>query len=500
MSKLFGKRKKGEGDAPDEAAEATNGRAFTPNPAKARPWFEHARTAHDGRNFEYAMTLWLKGLGQDPTSMDALESFVRSSLLFVEQNPKAKGPTKGQAKNFTGRGPVEKYLGDLLGWGAKGLDWQAGLKALGGAVKLDLPEAAYWIGQKVIAMAAPDPKAKKDSFVDMMNLLAKVGAFDLAVKAGEFAVNRDPTDSRLAAEVRNLSAQATMSSGGYEESGAVGGFRSNIRDLDKQRVMEAEDQIVKSASKQEQLIELAMADYKERPTDRGAIEKIARLLLERGEAKDEGAAYEILMQGFKDTSNYRFRQKAGEIKIRVARRKLRQIEEQAAAAPDDAEARGKADAARRQMLELEVKEYTEQVANYPTDMKIKYELGRRHFELGNFEPAIEQFQIAQGAAGIGDRAMHYLGRAFLAMSWLDEAERTFRKAIDARESEKDELAMELRYWLMRTLEQKAADTNDERAADEAFQLASGLAIQQINYRDIRARREAIQGLLKSLRA
>ncbi|MEM1424333.1 MAG: hypothetical protein AAGH64_10055, partial [Planctomycetota bacterium] len=155
---LFGKGKgKGKGDtAGDNAggggAGGGNG-AFTPNPDGAQPFFKHARAAHDSMNYEYAMTLWLQGLGKDPSSREGLESFFDSAARFLQSNPKAKGPTKEQARNFDGKGDVGKFQVALLGWGTKPDGWQNGLKAMETATKLDLDESAYWIGERVLARA-----------------------------------------------------------------------------------------------------------------------------------------------------------------------------------------------------------------------------------------------------------------------------------------------------------------------------------------------------------
>jgi hypothetical protein len=63
----------------------------------------------------------------------------------------------------------------------------------------------------------------------------------------------------------------------------------------------------------------------------------------------------------------------------------------------------------------------------------------------------------------------------------------------------DDLAAELRYGLMEVLQRKATDSRDSAAADEAFKLASGIAVQRIGFKDIRARRQQLQELVKSLK-
>lgn len=510
---IFGKKRSEETQAESAAAGAgsaaapstgetgngSSGDGAASDPQKAVRFFEHAQTVHDSTNYEYAMTLYLKGLHYDPGNVAALEKFINSSLAWVSQNPKVKGPTKEQVRQVSARGTTEKYLTNLLEWGARGLDWHAGLKAMEAAAKLELNEAAYWIGQRVFLRMNQDPKARKDAYVTLMELFAKIGGWDLAVKAGDKAVSMDFTDQKLAAIVRNMSAQATMSKGGYEKTGTVGGFRANVRDMAAQRAKEEEDRIVKSEETLDRVIERALADYQSRPTDVAAIGKIARLLLERGTPADEKQAFDILMKGFDDTRVYRFKQQAGDIKLRVAKRKLGSLKEAADQDPGNAEKADLYERARKQYLEMDVEEHIERVAHYPTDLSMKFELGRRLFDLGRYEQAIEQFQIAQNAPGLSGAVQNYLGRAFLAIGWVDEAVDTFRAALNNHPSQGDDLGQNLRYGLMIALERKATEQRLLPAAEEALKHAQAIAIQNIAFKDVRQRRESLQALVKSLR-
>ena len=511
---LFGKKKNDDGEAQAPGAgegaggssgAGANGKGkakggFEPEPGKAQKFFQHARAMHDSANYEYSMTLWLQGIRKDPTGMESLEKFFDTSANFLAKNPKAKGPTKDQQKQFGGRGSLEKYLSNLLNWGTKPQDWSSGFKAMECAADLGLDEQAYWIGERVMGIARNDKKAKKDAFVGLMDVFEKIGGWDKALMAGEVGLQIDPRDTKLEQRVRNMSATATMSRGGYETSGQEGGFRRNIKDLAGQRSKEEEERLVKSEETLDQVILRAADDYKSRPNDEAAALKLGKFLLERGKPEDEQTAYKLYMKMFKDTQSYRFKQLAGDIRMRVARRKVRVLHAKAEKEPGNAELRQLVVDAQRELLEFEMKEYEERVVNYPTDLHLKYELGVRHYRAGDYEKAIKQFQGAQGAPGLTSRVQNYLGQAFAKMEWLDEAESSFRAAIDGHASETDELAMEFRYGLMDALERKAESHRDVEAAEEAFKLASAIAVKQIGYRDIRARRAKIQALAKELKA
>lgn len=488
------------GGAGEPAAEAG---AIKPDAVKAARFFTHAQAMHDGSNYEYAMILWLQGVRMDPTRVESIESFARSASAWVDaQGGKTKGPTKGQLEAFPAKGPLEKYLRCLIEWGAAGFDWRLGLRAFDACVKLkskDVNEPAYWIGSRVLALAGQDAKAKKDQFVEIMRLFEAIGGYDRAVVAGEIACRLDPADGRLAQDVKNMSAQATMSKGGYEDSGKQGGFRSNIKDLKAQQAKEEEERIVKTEDVAARSIASAMTDYQSRPSDVSAIQKVARLLRERGLPEDDKLAFQILSKGYEETKNYRFKMDAGDIRIRAARRKLREMKEALAADAQNAEKQSAVAKGERQVLDMEIKEYEERATNLPTDLMVRYELARRCLEAGLNDKAIEHFQAARGAPGVLTNVLAGLGVAFSRLGWLDEAETSYREAISSYPAQGDDTAAELRYGLMDVMSRKAEESKDVSQAEEAFKLAASIAMQRINFKDIRARRQQLQDLVKSLR-
>lgn len=496
---LFGKKKS------DDTAEAPAEDAQQPvaDPAKAAPFFDRAGTVHETSNYEYAVTLWLQGLARDPTSVPGLEGLADSAQALIATRNKF-GPTKDQekaARDIKAPAPVRRLILALLNWSTRPLDVSAGLKALEAAGKIpgvDTAKCAYWIGQRVLSAAARDPKIKKDALVRMMNVLKDAGAFDLAVRAGEAALGLDPSDRQLDAEVRNLSAQATMSTGGYEHTGEEGGFRANIRDAEAQRALEEQDRIVKTEDVVERVVANAKADYESRPDDPAAIRKYARALLERGTPADEKTAHDLLIGAYERTKEYAFRQAAGDIKLRQARRKLALL--RAAAESGDAQAKDQFAKAARAVLKMEAEEYADRVKNYPTDLALKFELGKRYFELGRLEDAIEMFQAARREPKRRAECLAYLGEAFLRLGWQTEAIDTLREALAAHPNEQDEIGRGLRYALMSALEGQARESRDLAAAEEAAKIASGIAVEQLSFRDIREKRTVLQGLVKELRA
>lgn len=508
---LFGKKKEktespgaeASASAPGSAAGQSSNGAPAPDPASYNPenaarFFAHARSMHESTNYEYAMTLWLDGIRQDPTGMESLESFFASAVALV--NSGKKQVSKDTLKQYSGgKTTIERYQAALLQWGAKLSDGASAVRAGEAAVKLDLHEQAYWIGERAIGAVVNEKKPSKSLLIRLINLFREIGAYDRAVEVGQVAVRVDPTDAKLATEIRNMSAQAAMSRGGYEKSGQEGGFRANLRDAAKQDALAAADRIVKTEETISALVRAAKEDFEARPQDPAAIRIYAKRLLERGTLDDEKTAFAMLKKAFDETGQFQFRQQAGEIMLRNARRNLSKYKQEAAERPDNAEVQGKYQVALKDFRELELKEYRARVEAYPTDLGLKFELGRRYFEMDQHEPAIALLQEAQGDPKHRVQAMNMLAQAFLAIEWIDESIGTFRDALSTHKLPEDELGMELRYGLLRALEAKGAQEDDLAAAEEAYKLASSIAIQNIGFRDIRERRDSIKQLLTRLR-
>ncbi len=486
----FWGKKNDEGGEPEEA--------FSPENAKR--FFERARTTHDTLNYEYAVTLWLNGLSQDPGSVEGFEGFFRSVTAYAEEAGK-KASAKEIAKALNGKGKILKYQQALLNWGLKPTSGAATLKAAEAAAALGLREITEILGRRALSYAKQDEKPKKDVYVKLLDVFEKAGAFELAVEAGQIASQLDPNDGELATRLKEMFASATIQRGRFEESaGQEGGFRKSIRNIEKQAQLEDEDSIVKTEDTKDRILAAKKADYEQRPTDTAAIEAYGRALLDRGKPQDELKALLLYQKAYKQTGQFRFRQRQGEVDLRIERRKLRTLRNELDANPDDEQLAERVRLHEKQLLDKEIAELRLQVENYPTNLGMKFELGKRLLEQGEYNEAIGLFQKAEEDPKHRRDVLRYKAEAFLKIDWVDEAVTTYRAALDGIVDPGSELALELRYGLMCALQQLAEKNRDLEAAEEADRLASEIAMKRFDYRDIVDRRQQIKGLIKELRA
>ncbi len=510
---LFGKKKGSEdeaapaasngvedsgGDSSDEGAPEEL--AFSPE--KAEAFFHHADAKQEAGDFGYAMHLWLQGLRQDPSSMKGLEGFWQAAGLFVG-DPNTKKVNKDTIKEFKQSGQLNKFLSALLQWGTHPTSGSEAEDATRLASKLGLHEQAVWLGDRALAVVMNDAKASskvtKARFKTLMGVFEAAGDFERSVRAGELACRADPTDGALQAHVRNLSAQSTMTRGGYDQTGEEGGFRQNIKDADQQSRLEAQERVVRTEETTDRLIRDAQADHDSRPTDKAAITKLAQLLLQRGTRDDQRQAFQLYVDAHARTGEYRFREEANKIALRQAEARIAKLK-QRAEAPDagDAERDAFRDGARK-LLGLRIQAAEQAVEAYPTEKSRKFELGRWYFDADRLDDAVAMFQTAKDDAKYRVRSLRYLGECFMRMEWEDEAVDTYRQAMDAHQLEDDATGMDLRYGLLLALQKRADDQRDIGDAEEAYKIASSIAIQQINFKDIRDRRTELKELVRRLR-
>ncbi|MFO0858180.1 MAG: tetratricopeptide repeat protein [Phycisphaerales bacterium] len=484
---FWGKKNDNNNSAPPSSGPTGDG--FSPE--KAKKFFDHAQTVQQTGNAEYAMQLWLGGLRFDPKNMDGITSFFGCAAQFLSDDVKGKGPGKDLVSSVGGKGDIDKYLRSMLEWAMKPTESNLAVRAMESASSLRLKEPTIWIGDRALGRVLQDKKVRKELLLKIAEAFKTVEDPDRAIQAAEAAVKLDPSDGELAAYVRNLAAQATMNRGGYEKTGQEGGFRANIRDTSKQQNLEEADRIVKTEDTIERLLKVAEDEYLKRPNDLPTIENLGKRLLDRGKPTDESRAYELYMETYSKTNQFRFRELAGDIKIRQSYRKIRELQKMLEGSPGSEMLTNMLAAANEDHTKLEAEEFRLRVDAYPTDLGRKFELGKRYYQLGRNDEAITLFQESQIDAKYRVQSLNYQGQAFFRINYYDEAEATFRAALEVTDMT-PETNLELRYNLMNALLEVGKSTRSPDKLREADKLASSISMKQFNYKDIRTKRDEIK--------
>jgi hypothetical protein len=281
----------------------------------------------------------------------------------------------------------------------------------------------------------------------------------------------------LATELKNLGAMDTMQSAGYEKGGS---FRDQIRDMNKQSLLLTGDKDYADLEAQAAVIHQAEIEYKAEPNDPSKATKLVEALEKTEHPDFESKAIDILQEWYDKTKQFRYRQRVGLIHMKQLARMERSKREALTLDPKNEDLRKEYTDFRREQIEFEFKEYELAAGAYPTDMRWRFEMGKRMFSLSNFLGAIPVLQQARNDPKYRVDAGILLGLAFYNANYLDEADDTLAGLIRDYQLQGDDRSKEMFYWRGRVLEQKAM-------AQEAMAHYSKVAQWDFNFKDVQAR-------------
>jgi len=442
--------------------------------AKAEVFFQRGTAVAGTGNYEYAIEMYLQGLAIDPESVEA-----HQALRDISLRRKASG---GKPLGMTERWKLKK--GDdkqnllnaekLLAYDPGNTDHMITL--LQAAQKAGFYDTVLWIGPILLKANFESPKQDFGKYITLRDVYKSLHRWKLATEACQYAANLRPDDMDLQTELKNLGAMTTIHEGDYE----AGDFRKSIRDREKQEKLLEQDRDVRSIDAMSRQIIDAEKEWQADPTEPGKLMKLVELLVKTENPEYENRAIELLQNAYDTTKQFRFRQNIGKVRLYQLQREERNLRAQIAKDADNERIKEEYRQFTIDRAQQELEEYTLWSENYPTDMGIKFEMAKRLFVLERFDEAIPVFQAARNDPKYRTEAGIFLGRAFLAAGFVDEAVDTLKGLIDSYELAGDAKSIEMTYWYARSLEQQG----DTASAIKSY---SRVAQWNFNYRDVQSR-------------
>jgi tetratricopeptide (TPR) repeat protein len=447
---------------------------------KGKAFFDRAEQVAETGNWDFAIEMYLEGIQREPDSVDRGHKRLHEVALKRKAQG-GKGPgVMDHVKRRPGKDPVMNlvHASYFLAKDPGSVQYMA--QVLRAAQKLDLPEVVHWIAEILLQSQRQAKKPNKRILLETTKAFESVEDYSLAVQAAEMALQQAPDDGELRGILRDLSAQYTIQKGKYTEEGD---FTKGVKDMEKQQELMREEAMVKDEEYLQEQVRRTRQEYLASPKVAGKITAVVDALLQFENEAHENEAIDILTKAHKDTSAYQFKMRVGDIRIRQMTRRYRYLR-------DEGDMGAAAEHARRQ-LAFELAEYTERAANYPTDLSIKFELGRRQFLTGMYDEAISALQQAERDPRRALRARSLIGQAFTKKGWFREAAETFERSLQVEMTE--EHAKELRYYL--------ADVYDKTGELDKAQKQFSMVVQMdYNYKNARHRLEEVRTKLQSQQA
>ncbi len=432
----------------------------------AARFFKRAEEVAGTGNWDFAIEMYLEGISREPDNLERGHKPLReASLKRKAQGGKGAGMIES-LKRRSGKDPMTNLVNAEYVLAKEPGSVAAMARVLKAAQALELPTVAEWVCDVMLDAQRQAQKRSKSVLLLLTQTFNDMEAYAKAIQACEMARQLSPNDLELQRAMNELSAKYTIQKGKYDQTGD---FTRSVKDMKGQQELMRRDAQVKTEDYLKSEVERARQEYLASPTVPGKINGLVDALLKFEDESYENEAVDVLKKAHQDTGAYQFKMRIGDIRIRQMTRRYREV-----AASGDR--RAAADQARKQ-LDFELVEYTERASQYPTDLAIKFELGRRQFLAGQHDEAIASLQQAQRDPQRRLSALSYLGQAFAKKGLLRESADTYRRALETEMGEERE--KDLRYNLGRVL----LEMEDYPPAREQF---SRVAQMDYNYKDARA--------------
>jgi tetratricopeptide (TPR) repeat protein len=451
--------------------------------AKARAFFERAKKVADTENFDYAIEMYLEGLRCAP---DALEEghCPLHELAVQRQGKGGKKPSMVERmKRMRGKTPVEQMVNAAYLWAKDPEHVPYAEAILKATVQGGWGNTARWIADWIFQANNSSKKPSAQTYILLKDSYKAMGLFDRAIVACQLASKLKPEDGDLADEFKNLTAELTMARGKYDQEGD---FRQSIKDREAQEKLQAQAGVVKSEDYRATAVEEARRKLALDPNLPKNIFALAQALSDLQTDAAENEAIELLEDACRAREDFSFMERAGLLRIKQFKRKIRQARRDFESNPGDSSAKSNVTDLVGRLNSTELEHYRLCVENYPTDLQAKYEYGVRLIRNKRYDEAIPLFQEAQKDPRRKISAMDKIGLCFYMKGWFADAIDVFNQAIEAYEIKDDGIAKDLRYNLARAYEQQG-DTN------KALEIYRKIAQLDFGYKDVRQRVDKLRG-------
>ena len=415
-----------------------------------RALVQKARHANEIRNHGYAIQIMQSVLKQVPGFLDGRKLLRAAALAGVEGKKSGfslAGTTLGMTAGSTlKKDPLaamelaEKTLAtDPKSAQGNQLLWEAANKA-------GLPETAAFALETLVGANPKDTKIMHQLGAQYILM----GENDKAVAIYSRIVQINPADLEANKKAKDASASATMKTGRWEEVAQSSGsmnFRDLISKKDEAIALENKSRIVRTGEQIEQQIHELYPQFEENQNNVDVARRIATLYEQWFEAAvasaepvektdeylDFAISYYTHTNAILAGGDPSIARKCSDLDFKKMERRIKVLEDWLGQVPDqnDPEVRPFVDELsdlRRQRASSALEVARKRVAENPTDLQLRYELGETLIKAGQHTDAIPELQRAKQNPNVRLKAMNLLGQCYVEKNMLDIAVKQFRDA------------------------------------------------------------------------
>ncbi|MEM1221193.1 MAG: tetratricopeptide repeat protein [Verrucomicrobiota bacterium] len=381
---------------------------------------ENARKAI-GKNPTYATDIMLNIVKRNPGCLEARE------ILREAQKRASKGKGKGLSKFFGkmkssisgGEAKVKKdpvkameEAEDMLN---SAPDNAGAHKMLGMAAEaLELYDTAAFAYRELYTV---DP-SNSESAKLLMKAYIKVGDTDEAIKVGDAAYQKNPSDDEIQSLIRKASVEKSIQKGKWEEEQS---FRDKLKDEEEAQKLEQSSRAQTGEAGLRSLIEEAKKGVEAQP---GNLNNYRDLVSHYRKLEEYDNALEWLSKA-RELESGRADVNLERLDGTIQREKMTKAisEKEAALESDPENAALKADLEQLRVEErsFRLSQAEDLVQRYPNEFSYRFELGELYFEDGEIDKTIKELQLALRSPKVRLGALILLGKAYQQKGFFDLA-------------------------------------------------------------------------------
>ncbi len=310
-------------------------------------------------------------------------------------------------------------------------------------------------------IAFGDDKTNGTAAKILVEAYRNLGKVKEAQNALDWAVRLIKDDRDLERLQRDLAAMSTMKAG-FDQAGS---FRDVMKDKGSAEELEKRSHLIQSDADFDRVLAGYEAEIAANPTDPKFPRKIAEIYVDK--KKDYKTAQDWFRKASAVAPNDSlFRDKIDDCEIKLIEARL-----EAARKANDP----KLKEIHIELLKFQIQTYERRVQEHPTDMGLRFNLGKSYFQGGMIDKAVAEFQQSVKDPKKKNDSHFYLGLGFQKKKMYDMAEKQYIAA------EENILSQDLRCKI---LYQRAICHFEAGRKDKAIELGNTIVEIDINYKDI----------------
>jgi tetratricopeptide (TPR) repeat protein len=437
-----------------------------------RALFLKAKHANEIRNHGYAIQLMQSVLKQVPGFLDG-RKLLRAAALASMEGKKSGFSLAGTTLGMTAGSTLKKDPLAAMELAEKTLaidprSSQGNQLLFDAANKAGFPEVAAFALETLVGANPKDTKLLHQ----LGNQFMAMGENEKAVAIYSRIAEMDKSDLEAIKKSKDASASATMKSGRWEEVAKSSGsmnFRDLINKKEEAVALENKSRIVRTSEQISEQINEVYPQWEENQSNVDHSRRIATLyeqwyetaVADNAPAEEIDGYLENAIWFYEHTNNLvgggdpNIARKCSDLGFRKMERRIKVLEEWLAQVdPEHPDARPYVDELnelRSQRESSALEAARKRVADNPTDLMLRYELGETLMKAGQFTDALPELQRARQNPNVRLKAMSLLGQCYVEKSMLDLAIKQFRDAA-SESSVMDATKKDILYRLGRVLE------------------------------------------------